>query len=264
MHEPSPQVDLRLGADATVDAVAGLAARAVVVATGARPFAPDLPLAGDVRQAWDVLGDTVPAGQRIVVADWGGDPAGLDTADLLAAAGNHVTLVVASVTVGESVHQYRRNLYLQRLYRAGVTILQHLELVTASGGEARFRNVFAPELEISLPADILVLALGRVPEDTLAAVPPCSGSTGRGGRRLPLAALARGGSARGDARGAPRDSARNDLVSPRAGWNPAPTKTAGSSTVVSFRGQAVFVRGGRTATVPAPQTNDAILDAYLS
>ena len=30
------------------------------------------------------------------------------------------------------------------------------------------RNVFAPELEVTLAADALVLALGRVPEDDLA------------------------------------------------------------------------------------------------
>jgi NADPH-dependent 2,4-dienoyl-CoA reductase/sulfur reductase-like enzyme len=160
--------ELRLGVEATAGTVAELGVDAVVVATGARPFAPDLPLAGDVRQAWDVLGGGVPTGHRVVVADWGGDPAGLDAADVLAAAGNDVTLAVASITVGESVHQYRRNLYLQRLYRAGVTMFQHVELTAAAGGEAHFRNVFAPELETALAVDILVLALGRVPEDTLA------------------------------------------------------------------------------------------------
>src|SRR5581483_3316758 len=107
------------------------------------------------------------AGQRVVVADWGGDPGGLDAAEVLAAAGNGVTLAVASVAAGEGVHQYRRNLYLQRLYRAGVTILHHLELAGAADGRARLRNVFAPELETALEADVLVLSLGRVPEDGL-------------------------------------------------------------------------------------------------
>ena len=67
---------------------------------------------------------------------------------------------------GESVHQYRRNLYLQRLYRAGARILPHLQLADATGGEARFRNVFAPELETSVTADTIVLALGRIPVDS--------------------------------------------------------------------------------------------------
>jgi pyruvate/2-oxoglutarate dehydrogenase complex dihydrolipoamide dehydrogenase (E3) component len=92
----------------------------------------------------------------------------LDVAEVLVGAGHEVTLAVASVTVGESVHQYRRNLYLQRLYRAGVVIGPHLELVRAEAGVVRLRNVFAPELERELEADALVLAQGRVPADELA------------------------------------------------------------------------------------------------
>jgi hypothetical protein len=70
--------------------------------------------------------------------------------------------------VGEAVHQYRRNLYLQRLYRAGVAILHHHRLAGASAGEVELSNVFAPERSTRVSADILVLALGRVPEDELA------------------------------------------------------------------------------------------------
>src|SRR5262249_17485024 len=125
-------VDLRLGIDATSEIVATLEPAAVVVATGARPYAPPLALGGDVPQAGSLLGGGPPSGCRAVVADWGGDPAGLDAAEVLVRAGNEVTLVVAAVGVGESVHQYRRNLYLQRLYRAGVTILPHYELTGAA------------------------------------------------------------------------------------------------------------------------------------
>jgi hypothetical protein len=70
--------------------------------------------------------------------------------------------------VGELVHQYRRNLYLQRLYRAGVTILHHHALAGEAAGAVELSNVFAPELHTRVPADLLVLALGRVPEDGLA------------------------------------------------------------------------------------------------
>jgi 2,4-dienoyl-CoA reductase-like NADH-dependent reductase (Old Yellow Enzyme family)/thioredoxin reductase len=161
-------VDIRFGIEASVDVVLELEPDAVVVATGARPFEPPQPLGGiEVVQSWDVLGDP-PRGRRVVVADWGGDPSGLDAAELLASAVNEVTLAVASVTVGEMVHQYRRNLYLQRLYRAGVTILQHHRLKGVSGVDVELSNVFAPELMKKIPADLLVLAQGRVPEDELA------------------------------------------------------------------------------------------------
>lgn len=157
-------VEVQLGADATPTGVLALEPDAVVVATGARPYAPDLPLAGvEAVQAWDVLGGPVPERRRVVVADWGGDPGGLDAAELLRAAANDVTLAIASAGVGEGVHAYRRNLYLQRLYRAGVELVQHHELAGADAGGVRLRNVFAPELERRVGADLLVLALGRVP-----------------------------------------------------------------------------------------------------
>jgi pyruvate/2-oxoglutarate dehydrogenase complex dihydrolipoamide dehydrogenase (E3) component len=173
-------VDLRLEVDATADVVAELLPDVVIVATGARPYRPPLDLAGvEVTDAWAVLAGAEPAlcakrtrqasvPRRVVVADWGGDPAGLDVTEVLADAGHQVTLAVASVTVGESVHQYRRNLYLQRLYRKGVEIRQHLELAGAAQGAVRLRNAFAPELETAIAADTLVLALGRVPVDDLA------------------------------------------------------------------------------------------------
>jgi len=138
---------------------------ALVLATGARPYREaDLEIEGlTALDAWDVLaGAPVPDGP-VVVADWGGDPSGVDAAEILAAAGRDVTLAVASVAVGELIHQYRRNLYLQRLYRAGVRILHHHRLEAAEDGRAHLTNVFAPELTLELPAAVVVLALGRVP-----------------------------------------------------------------------------------------------------
>lgn len=145
-------VEVRLG----VAGPDGLEADGIVLATGAAPNR-----RGDVPTAWDVLAGEIPDGPRILVVDWGGDPSGLDAAELLAAAGKSVTLAVASVAVGELVHQYRRNLYLQRLYRAGVRIVHHHEL----DAEGRLRNVFAPELRAEVDADDVVVALGRIPVD---------------------------------------------------------------------------------------------------
>jgi 2,4-dienoyl-CoA reductase-like NADH-dependent reductase (Old Yellow Enzyme family)/thioredoxin reductase len=169
-------VEIQLETSADADIVALFTPEAVVVATGARPYEPDLPLAGiEVVQAWDLLAGPIPQGRRIAVADWGGDPSGLDAAELLAEAGNDVTLAVASVAVGEAVHQYRRNLYLQRLYRAGVAIVHHHRLAGVSDGEVALANVFAPERVARVPADVLVLALGRVPVDDLAPVLTAAG-----------------------------------------------------------------------------------------
>jgi 2,4-dienoyl-CoA reductase-like NADH-dependent reductase (Old Yellow Enzyme family) len=161
-------VDLRLGVDACAEALLGLSPELVVLATGARPAPARHPLEGiDVVPAWEVLDGTVRPSGRVIVSDWGGDPAALDCAELLAASGCEVTLAVGAVMPGETVHQYARNQYLGRLARAGVTIADRHGLVSAAGGEVVFANVFAPELERSLPADVLVLSHGRVPEDGL-------------------------------------------------------------------------------------------------
>jgi 2,4-dienoyl-CoA reductase-like NADH-dependent reductase (Old Yellow Enzyme family)/thioredoxin reductase len=161
-------VELRLNTTAGPGDVEG--ADAVVLATGARPYR-DAALmleAAEVLAAWDVLAGEIPSSASVVVADWGGDPSGLDAAEVLAAAGKAVTLAVSSVAVGELVHQYRRNLYLQRLYRAGVAIAHHTELHSAANGGVTLRNVFAPDLATTVQAGCIVLALGRVPEDSLA------------------------------------------------------------------------------------------------
>jgi len=161
-------VDVRLNTKATPEVVARLEPDLVVVAAGARPYEPPFSFENvDVEQAWRVIDGVFPREKRVVVADWGGDPAGLDAAEILDRAGNAVTLAVASASAGEAVHQYQRNLYLARLYRAGVKIEHHLELVEAGAGTATFRNIFAPEVERTFPADVLVLALGRVPNDGL-------------------------------------------------------------------------------------------------
>jgi 2,4-dienoyl-CoA reductase-like NADH-dependent reductase (Old Yellow Enzyme family)/thioredoxin reductase len=138
-------------------------ADAVILATGARPYVPgDSPVEG-VMTAWSILRGGRPDGSRVVVADWGGDASGLDAAEVLAANGYEVALTVGSAAFGETMHQYQRNLYAARLYRAGIEVWHHLELASWEGGRATFTNIFAPELEAAMDADALVIALGRVP-----------------------------------------------------------------------------------------------------
>jgi 2,4-dienoyl-CoA reductase-like NADH-dependent reductase (Old Yellow Enzyme family) len=161
-------VELRLGTEADLATIAALAPDLVVLATGARPYmeAPDL---GEVPtfQAWDVLAGARPSG-RVLIADWGGEPTGLDCAELLAAAGHEVTLATAAPMPGFSVHQYARHQYLTRLERAGVRFATGMELDSATAGETRLRSIFAPERTTAFAVDSVVLSLGRVPEDTLA------------------------------------------------------------------------------------------------
>jgi 2,4-dienoyl-CoA reductase-like NADH-dependent reductase (Old Yellow Enzyme family)/thioredoxin reductase len=163
-------VEVRLGAAADVETVAALVPSRVVLATGARPFTPDLSLRDvEVLQAFDVLAGARPAGGPVLIADLGADAVALDCAELLAAEGRAVTVVAAAPAAGQRLHQYERNGYMARLARAGVAVVAGQELAAAGGGTVRLRNIYAPELQTELPAASLVLALGRVPDDALAA-----------------------------------------------------------------------------------------------
>lgn len=172
------RVEVRLGEQVEEP----LDADAVVLATGARPYEPELEVGAVERlQAWDVLAGSRPEGKVVVVADWGGDASGLDSAELLAGDGYEVVLALGSASFGETLHQYQRNLYAARLYRAGVAVVQHVELRGAGEDGLVFVNVFAPELESVLAADAVVLALGRVPVRELAV----SGAVEAGDRLAP-------------------------------------------------------------------------------
>ena len=163
------RVDIRLETEGDEEAISALAPAAIILATGARPYEPSVSLAGlETVQAWDILAGPRPRGRRVIVADWGGDATGLAAADLLNSDGNEVFVAIGSVALGETLHQYQRNVYAGRLYRAGVRLEHHLELAEAEDSHVRFRNLFAPDLETRIAADLLVLALGRVPEHGLA------------------------------------------------------------------------------------------------
>ncbi len=160
-------VDVRLGVIADPQTIAGMQPDLVVVATGARPAPPRQELFGvEVCQVWDVLAGARPAG-RPVIADWGGDPAALDCAEILASEGRDVTLAVGAVMLGQTLHQYARNQYLARLARANVRIEHYLGLHSAAGGVVQFRNIFAPELQATTATDALLVSLGRIPEHGL-------------------------------------------------------------------------------------------------
>jgi 2,4-dienoyl-CoA reductase-like NADH-dependent reductase (Old Yellow Enzyme family) len=159
----SEQVTLQLGTAPTPEQLAAAQPDLVLVATGAQPYLPPVSLRGvDVHQAWDVLAGARPTG-RVVIADWGGDPSGLDCAEVLAAGGAQVTLVIGALAAGEALHQYRRALYLERLYDAGVEIRHHLRLVGTTASRVTFTNLFAGHLSTDIEADALVLAQGRRP-----------------------------------------------------------------------------------------------------
>jgi 2,4-dienoyl-CoA reductase-like NADH-dependent reductase (Old Yellow Enzyme family) len=159
-------VELRLGTPADPGA-AGNYDR-VILATGAEPYVPPMPDVHGMRivQAWDAIGRPQTIEGTALVADWGGEWAGLDAAEVLVANGVTVTLACAATMPGETLHQYQRNAYLDRLDTAGVLIRHHSELVF-DGDVAVLRNVFSGRSQPLGRFDTLVLAQGRRPRDEL-------------------------------------------------------------------------------------------------
>ena len=195
-------VELRLG---TEIAAADADADVVVLATGARPYAPewahdaddDRPFVRDrvghhaTLDAWTAIANPAAVDGPVLVADWGGGWEGLDAAEALAEQGREVTLACAAPCPGDTLHQYQRNLYLARLDERRIAIEHHTE-VTGRG----LRHLFSGR-ERPLPrVATLVIAHGREPEDELwAALEEPAGRDPRG--RRPRPADRRGGDARG-------------------------------------------------------------------
>jgi 2,4-dienoyl-CoA reductase-like NADH-dependent reductase (Old Yellow Enzyme family) len=159
-------VQLRLGEPA--DPAAAGAYDRVILATGAEPYLPPIPTLGATRvtQAWEAIARPQSVTGSALIADWGGEWSGLDAAEVLAANGVAVTLACAATIPGETLHQYQRNGYLDRLDAAGVLIRHHTELALEDGVVA-LRHVFSGRTEPLASCDTLVLAQGRRPRDEL-------------------------------------------------------------------------------------------------
>jgi NADPH-dependent 2,4-dienoyl-CoA reductase/sulfur reductase-like enzyme len=155
-------VEVRLGAEAGAD---DLDHEAVILASGARPYMPPLaaPPGVVVVDAWTAIRERGAVAGPVLVADWGGGWDGLDAAEALAGDGLRVTLACGGVMLGETLHQYQRNGYLDRLDRAGVTVLHHLEWTGAA-----LRHAFsAREQPLPPGTATVVVAHGRQPQDGL-------------------------------------------------------------------------------------------------
>ena len=143
----------------------------VIVATGARPYTPELELGGDmpVLNAWDVIttnGNDAPRG-RIVVADWRCDWTGLGVAEMLARTGRKVTLCVNGYAAGENLQQYTRIAMLRSATEARVAVVPHARLFGADDDTVYLVNTLTGEPIVVDDVSALVLALGHRQHDAL-------------------------------------------------------------------------------------------------
>lgn len=153
-------VKVELGKEVTLDLVKRAKPDAIVLAAGTVTTVPDLPgmKSSKVITVPDVIDGKAAVGQKVVIV--GGDMAGCETAELLAAKGKKVTVVEESGQLALKLAPYvrQRDPLVNRLVAAGV------EMVTS----ARCLQVTDKGLEVevkdgrkTIEADTIVLALFR-------------------------------------------------------------------------------------------------------
>jgi len=155
--ELNAQVDIPLVSEDKPDAV--------IVATGAKPFAPDIPgVKGEnVVTAIEALTRAKEVGNKVVVI--GGGLVGCETAEFLAEKGKEVTIVEMLGQIAGDVPRASRWVLMRRLRKANIVMTTNLrvEEITAEGvkGTQEGNPMF-------FSADTVVLATGFLPNKELA------------------------------------------------------------------------------------------------
>ncbi len=163
------QVTLRRGVRVTAELVAQESPDVVILASGARPYVPDLPTDGQIQivTAWDVLEGKVATGARVVVADWRCDWIGPGLAECLTRAGAHVTLAVNGTHAGESLPLYVRDAMAASLHDLGVEIRPYARLYGTAGDTVYLQHTASGAAIEIAGVDTVVLALGHQSVDDL-------------------------------------------------------------------------------------------------
>ena len=159
-------VELRLGEPATVERLLDLQPEAVVVATGATrndhapPVGPELPLLA----SRELFAQPLPAWRRVLVLDQDGYYEGLETAELLAAAGCQVHLATRFFEAGREVPAASRITTLRLLDSLGATVHPLTWLARSEGRTAVLVHVLSGR-QWQLPELDAVVHVGGVRAD---------------------------------------------------------------------------------------------------
>ena len=162
-------IDVRLGTQVDAAFVRSFGADAVIVATGARPYAPKIEGRedGHVVEAWDVLTGQANPGSRVVIADWRCDWAGMGLAERMARDGRHVRLVVNGLHAGQNLPIYLRDLWAAKLHDLGVEIIPYARLAGVDDSAAYLIHIVSQKPIICDDVDTVIMACGHEPDTRL-------------------------------------------------------------------------------------------------
>jgi len=162
-------VEVRLGTPVDRSLVDRIGPDAVIVATGARPYAP--PIEGHenahVVEAWDVLTAKANPGTRVLIADWRCDWVGMGLAEKLARDGHHVRLAVNGLHAGQNLPMYLRDLWAAKLHDLGVEIIPYSRLAGVDDNSAYLTHIVSGKPILCDGVDTIVMAFGHEPDVSL-------------------------------------------------------------------------------------------------
>lgn len=143
----------------------------VIIATGARPYWPDIERGGELQvvDAWQVLKGEVQVGRSVLVADWRCDWIGPGIAERLTRLGHSVRLAVNGTHCGESLPLYVRDQMAGELHRLGIPITPYARLYGHDDSTVYMLHAASGEPLLFEDVDTLVLCQGHQPLDELGA-----------------------------------------------------------------------------------------------
>jgi thioredoxin reductase len=164
-------VEVRLGTEVTPEALSGLEADEVVLATGAVPIAPETPGLADC-DYWLTLPDAMrlkfDPGKRAVIFTVSREIDILTLADKLASSGStQVTMLTPHDTFGRNVDESTIASVTQRLHAKNVQLVPYMDLAQISGRFVLAKNVFNDAVTTFDDIDTLVIDVGWSPRRDL-------------------------------------------------------------------------------------------------
>jgi dimethylglycine catabolism A len=162
-------VEIRTDVTATVDLLLAELPEAVVIATGSKPYRPDVPGAfhGNVVYERDILLDRVETGQRVVVIDDVHHQEGLSTAEYLLDQGKAVNIVSRLGQVGVDIDITTLPPLYKRVFSKGIVMTPHMELRAIEEDGLVVENTWSHQMSRIEGVDTVVLVMGTRSVDDL-------------------------------------------------------------------------------------------------
>jgi 2,4-dienoyl-CoA reductase-like NADH-dependent reductase (Old Yellow Enzyme family) len=162
-------VAMHLGSPVDAALVRREAPDAVIVATGARPYVPEIEGAGTAQivTSWQVLNDEANVGGSVLVADSKGDWVAMGVAEKLARSGCRVRLAMSGLAPGETLQQYVRDSMAAKLHRLGVEVVPYARLCGVDDRTVFLQHIASEEPIVLEEIDTLVLSQGHSAVDGL-------------------------------------------------------------------------------------------------